>query len=90
MGSAIHQLFESPQHNAHLIVTASVVSTLAIVALGKLIYQNNQVKTIPSPRETLLPLLTEEEKADLPYPPDLFPGARDVASPVNHLLAIST
>ena len=39
------------------------------------------VKVIPSPRETLLPKLSEAEAGDLPYPPDVFPGARDVDSP---------
>lgn len=37
--------------------------------------------TIRSPRATLLPQLSEDEIASLPYPPDVLPGARDVASP---------
>ena len=38
-------------------------------------------RTIASPRETLLPHLTPEQAATLPYPPNLFPGARDVETP---------
>lgn len=36
---------------------------------------------IKSPRETLLPTLSEEEIAALAYPPDLLPGGRDVETP---------
>ena len=38
-------------------------------------------KTIASPRETLLPRLTPVQAASLPYPPNLFPGDRDVETP---------
>lgn len=38
-------------------------------------------KTIPSPRETLLPHLSPSELASLPYPPDALPGSRDVRTP---------
>ncbi len=42
------------------------------------IEQDTQVAL--SPLETLLPKLSEAEAADLPYPPDAYPGARDVVS----------
>lgn len=35
----------------------------------------------PSPQKTLLPNLSDVEKSDLPYPPDVLPGARDVDTP---------
>ena len=38
-------------------------------------------QTIPSPRDTLLPKLSPTEATALPYPNDLLPGARDVATP---------
>ncbi|OCK81970.1 alpha/beta-hydrolase [Lepidopterella palustris CBS 459.81] len=38
-------------------------------------------KIIASPRETLLPNLSQGEIDSLPYPPDVLPGARDVDSP---------
>ena len=45
-------------------------------------FRRPEKKIIPSPRETLLPWLTSgEEKAELAYPPDLIPGARDVTTP---------
>lgn len=42
---------------------------------------------IRSPRTTILPKLTDEEKSDLPYPPDVFPGARDVDTPYGSIRA---
>ncbi|ROV99992.1 hypothetical protein VMCG_06177 [Cytospora schulzeri] len=36
---------------------------------------------LPSPLKTLLPSLTPKQASDLLYPPDFFPGARDVATP---------
>ncbi|OAL56798.1 alpha/beta-hydrolase [Pyrenochaeta sp. DS3sAY3a] len=38
-------------------------------------------KTIPSPRDTVLPYLQIEQINKLPYPPDALPGSRDVGSP---------
>ena len=35
-------------------------------------------RVVPSPRQTLLPNLTPAQSKALAYPPDLFPGARDV------------
>jgi hypothetical protein len=35
----------------------------------------------PSPLKSLLPSLSLEESQRLPYPPDYFPGARDVETP---------
>ena len=43
------------------------------------------LKAIPSPVTTLLPTLSPSQIADLPYPPDTFPGARDVESPYGTL-----
>ncbi|MCJ1389725.1 hypothetical protein MMC18_002582 [Xylographa bjoerkii] len=45
----------------------------------------NPPNSIPSPVDTLLPYLTPEERSALPYPPDIFPGARDVESPYGKL-----
>ena len=38
-------------------------------------------RAISSPRETLVPKLSAEQAASLPYPPDFMPGARDVTTP---------
>ena len=38
-------------------------------------------RSIPSPLTTHVPNLSPEEIAALPYPPDYYPGARDVKTP---------
>lgn len=45
--------------------------------------QDDQV--VPSPLKSLLPKLSEEDAASLPYPPDAYPGSRDVTSPYGSL-----
>ena len=40
---------------------------------------------VPSPLQTLLPKLSEAEVAKQAYPPDAYPGARDVQSPYGSL-----
>ncbi|KAF7905517.1 uncharacterized protein EAF01_006038 [Botrytis porri] len=41
--------------------------------------KNSQIS--PSPLKTQVPTLSHEEISTLPYPPDIFPGARDIPSP---------
>ncbi len=60
------------------------------LSLGSKIYkvktgraQDDQI--IPSPVQSLLPKLSPEEARSLPYPPDAYPGIRDVASPYGSL-----
>lgn len=45
--------------------------------------QDEQV--VPSPVKSLLPKLSPEEAASFPYPPDAYPGVRDVESPYGSL-----
>ncbi len=42
-------------------------------------------KSISSPKTTLIPGLSKKEIEELPYPPDLLPGARDVTSPYGNV-----
>ena len=42
-------------------------------------------KAIASPLSSLLPQLSESQVARLPYPPDFFPGARDVCTPYGQM-----
>ena len=65
-----------------VLATTSAVSLL--LALRFTIYSTTrkpQQRTIPSPRETLIPHITPTQAKALPYPSDLFPGARDVETP---------
>lgn len=43
--------------------------------------QPTTARSIPSPLTTQIPNLSAEEIAALPYPPDYYPGARDVKTP---------
>ena len=59
-------------------------------SLGRKLYkiktglaQDDQI--VPSPLKSLLPKLSPAEAISLPYPPDAYPGIRDVASPYGNL-----
>lgn len=67
-------------------VTAGALSvSLLLVAKSLLSSSSNDddsyPKPLPSPRTTLLPHLSAQEIADLPYAPDALPGARHVDTP---------
>ncbi|KAF7879133.1 hypothetical protein EAF04_000332 [Stromatinia cepivora] len=49
--------------------------------------KESQSKIIPSPLTTQIPTLSQEEISTLPYPPDIFPGARDIPSPYGNTRA---
>ncbi|TVY83988.1 Serine hydrolase-like protein [Lachnellula suecica] len=69
----------SPRNFA--LIGSSVAGTLALVALTRYAFHSTPPKIIPSPRITVLPNLSKEEQNALAYPPDIFPGSRDVVSP---------
>ena len=46
---------------------------------------SRDTQVVPSPLRTLIPSLSDAEAAVLPYPPDAYPGARDVVSPYGSL-----
>jgi hypothetical protein len=75
----------SPRARHTGFIISCSVATLTLIALARLTLRTAQPKGIPSPRVSQLPNLSEAEQADLPYPPDAFPGARDVDSPVGHV-----
>ena len=70
-----------------LTLTATGISIAVLYRLYKSTAAINEhfVKSIPSPLTTLLPTLSTSQADDLPYPPDTFPGARDVESPYGSL-----
>jgi len=79
----LQRVFGSPpSHHTTFIIGTSVGTALAVLAVARLALHSTPSQTISSPRETQLPRLSKEEQAALPYPPDVFPGARDVGSPV--------
>ena len=60
---------------------ASVAAFVAYQSYNRSVRQARQKAVIPSPLTTLLPKLSVEGQRNLPYPPDVLPGARDVDSP---------
>ena len=82
----IYACFECGTGGLRAIMNASIWLAPAAVALTLLLLNLRRARqpvtrTIPSPRDTLLPNLSLEQAAALPYPPDLLPGARDVTTP---------
>jgi len=75
-------------YNHHLpLLAAGLVSVACVLALRHSTHSTSSASArksqtvIRSPRATLLLQLSEEESANLPYPPDALPGARDITSP---------
>jgi pimeloyl-ACP methyl ester carboxylesterase len=62
-----------------LLLTGSALFSIGVLAGG--LWNKKRASTIPSPRTTLLPKLSKDEISDLPYPPDVLPGGRDVDTP---------
>jgi len=84
MSATFSRLFGlEPTRNISLIAGSSVAVTLAVLTVTRLGLRSTPKKIVPSPRKTVLPKLLAAEQATLPYPPDVFPGARDVDSPVS-------
>lgn len=71
---------ENLQSTAITITTALAVAA-SLLTLARRVLSPRRPATYPSPLKTLLPSLTPEEQVQLPYPPDFFPGARDVPTP---------
>jgi pimeloyl-ACP methyl ester carboxylesterase len=62
------------------VVTTATAFTLGLLVRGFLVPQKHG-HVVPSPLTTLLPKIPAEQHAELPYPPDSLPGARDVVTP---------
>ncbi|KAF2823245.1 alpha/beta-hydrolase [Ophiobolus disseminans] len=62
-------------------IGAASVGALLVLGTVSSALRSTPARIIPSPVESKLPKLSPEEVAELPYPPDALPGARDVQSP---------
>lgn len=69
-----------PLRSLALTAVTSILLTATSFAAWA-IYHRNLRKSIPSPRQTVLPYLSPAQVVALPYPPDLLPGVRDVDTP---------
>ena len=69
----------------------TLLTASALVASGFILRgfstSGRKSKTIVSPRDSLLPKLSQTDIDNLPYPPDALPGARDIPSPYGTIRA---
>jgi pimeloyl-ACP methyl ester carboxylesterase len=72
--------------NIRTLLTASALIASGFILRG-ITSSGKEPNIIVSPRETLLPRLSKAEVAQLPYPPDALPGARDIISPYGTIRA---
>ncbi|KAH7305677.1 Alpha/Beta hydrolase protein [Rhexocercosporidium sp. MPI-PUGE-AT-0058] len=69
------------QHSTFLTTTILTLLTLKITSrLYTTLFTKPQPKILRGPATTVLPFLTQEQKDELPYPPDAYPGGRDIES----------
>lgn len=76
-----------PSLNEYLIYAILASATFGIYTLLRHLLRafDAPTKPIPSPLTTQIPNLTQSIVNELPYPPDAYPGARDVESPYGRL-----
>lgn len=74
-------LGERPYAASATLIASLMVLIVISQSARSSIKPKNPLHRIPSPRETLIPLLSSAQVAALPYPPDLLPCSRDVATP---------
>ncbi|KAK4696345.1 hypothetical protein P7C71_g1570, partial [Lecanoromycetidae sp. Uapishka_2] len=77
-------------HQNKILIPWALLGLEVAVSIGLRLYKiktgaEQDSDVVPSPVKTLLPKLSDEEAANLPYPPDAYPGARDVHSPYGSL-----
>jgi len=87
MGAILQGLLKpsTTKRDLYLVAGASAAATLTLVTLAKLALQSPPPppsKVTPSPRRKV-EALSKDDVDRLPYPPDVFPGARDVDSSVS-------
>ena len=76
----LHVSFSIPSY----VIPLSALSICLFSALG-LKWRDDSPEpldnAVVSPLKSIVPRLSKEQQTELPYPPDLFPGARDVQTP---------
>ncbi|KAK1758641.1 hypothetical protein QBC47DRAFT_358472 [Echria macrotheca] len=72
------------RHTASYIALGAIGLSVGLT-LRSLAHHRPKTKLIKSPVSTQLPHLSEADLAELPYPSDILPGARDVDTPYGHI-----
>jgi hypothetical protein len=70
-----------PTPQLYAIAGAATLGSIILLGTISKLTTSPTPKAVPSPKDTLLPTLSEEEIKELPYPPHALPGSRDVKSP---------
>ena len=73
--------FSNNQTHLQLLAVTGASFTLGLLARSVFPRNESSQTVLLSPRLTTLPGISESEKRKQPLPADVFPGARDVASP---------
>jgi hypothetical protein len=68
-------------HHPYVAIGGAALGSLLLLGTVSSVLRSAPLTVIPSPIQSKLPQLTEDEVQQLPYPPDALPGARDVKSP---------
>ena len=79
--TSIPVLYPTSIYSTIVAITISLACLLFYRFVPILVGRRSSYTAIPSPRTTLLPYLSEAQISELPYPPDILPGARDVETP---------
>jgi hypothetical protein len=89
MSHLIHFISHAFKQSSAAVIISTVLATFVSIAISRLVFKEKKDKIIKSPVASLLPSLSQVEKDALPYPPDSFPGGRDVDSPVSQVTIIT-
>lgn len=73
-----------------LTLPAALLGLQFAITIGRKLYKiktgaDQDEQVVPSPIKSFLPKLSPEEARSCPYPPDAFPGIRDIESPYGNL-----
>lgn len=70
-----------PSSDTSMLVITTAVTTASLYAILNRVIHPRRPTVLPSPLSTHISRLSTEEQSQLLYPPDYFPGARDVPTP---------
>ena len=90
LGTTVQVTMDQWYRQNKVLIPWALLGLEVVVSVGLGLYKINtgsirDTQVVPSPLRTLIPRLSDAETADLPYPPDAYPGARDVLSPYGSL-----
>ncbi|KAI2629790.1 alpha/beta-hydrolase [Hypoxylon sp. NC1633] len=78
--------FDGPVASSSTVVIATTVATtVALISLARFTLWPRKRAVIPGPLTTTFTKLSKAELDRVPYSPDTFPGARDVATPYGNI-----